>query len=126
MNNKEKVFLHFIFLLIAIVALTISAKLSVGIALYDVQMDNKKLAEETARITGWTDRLKAISDEADKCIEESPRVTVQLCRLLSDDAVIFIAVLFLVVGIFFVYVTIKVTLVDIKYILKRSKRKRRV
>lgn len=126
MSKRGKTIVRLICPVIAILALTLFAKLSVGIVMYGVQMDNKKFAEETARVTGWTDKLVEISDNAEECLEKSHNVTVQLCRLLSDEIVTVIAVAFLAVGILFLCVTVKVTLMDIKYILKRSKRKRRV
>ena len=126
MSKRNKIYVRVICPIIAILALIFFAKLSVGIVIYGVQMDNKKFAEETAIVTGWNDKLVELSDNAEECLEKSSRVTVQLCRLLSDEVVTMVAVVFLAIGILFLCVTVKITLMDIKYILKRSKRKRRV
>ena len=57
MSKRGKTIVRLICPVIAILALTLFEKLSVGIVMYGVQMDNKKFAEETARVTGWTDKL---------------------------------------------------------------------
>ena len=121
----KKVIFRIVVFAVAIMSLSIVSKMSIGMVEYCIQMDNKKFAEETANKAGWTSKLSSQYNEAENWIKKSNNRTVQACRKYSFLPVLGIAVLLLLTGICSVCLMVGIAFLDILYIRKRYRRRRK-
>lgn len=126
-DDMKKIIFRMVVLAVAVMSLSVTTKMFIGIAKYEIQMDNKRFAEENANRTRWTPEYISQYNVAENWIEESSDRTVQACRKYSFLPVLILAVVILLIGVCSAFLMAEVTLTDIYYIRKRyRKRKRRM
>ena len=125
MTNEKKLLARVACLASTFIVLVSTVNMFFGVLLYGVQQDNKKIAEEAANKSGWTDELKGQYEDADLWIKTSDRLTVQACRIFSGDIVTAVMIIFGMCGIFLGYITLRFLKMDLKMVLKKWNRKRR-
>ena len=124
-NDMKKIIFRIMLLAVVVISLSVVSRMSIGMAEYCIQMDNKRFAEETANKTGWTKECISQYNEAEKWIKWSSNRTVQACRKYSFLPVLILTVVILLIGVCSALLMAEIAFTDIYYIRKRYRKKKR-